>query len=517
MKLLPRHFAGIPVVAALVMTCAAAQAQTTAFTYQGKLSDAGIPANGDYEIKFGLADALSGGSVFNTLTKDPVTASDGVFTVELDYGAPAFIGFNRWIEVSVRPSGSVDPFEILSPRQTVTSTPYAIHAGSVNASSLIGQVTDANLATTLSVARSFTNPGNTFYGDGTNLTNLDADSVATGTLADTVLSSNVALRNGGNTFTGQNIIRNNITFDDATAGSRFSMRHDGASQTFRIRDAWSAVDLLSITKNGRVGIGTTNPARKLHVSTGSSGTVPSTNSSLVVESSGEASISLIAPSDQEQAIFFGNPGSAPNAGAIVFNPFGGTLSNGLVLRTDDTNRLAIAENGNVGIGTTNPGSKLTVSGMVETTSGGIKFPNGTVQTTAAIGSSTEYKKISYAEFLPNDSNNRVIRGSSFGTYAFAGELYAPIDLPGGARVTKITCNVADNVAANLVFEFRWGATLLASWDTSAVSGNEATVWTGLQTLNNTDVYNIRVLAVNGGWPGTVALAIRSIVIEWDLP
>lgn len=40
--------------------------------------------------------------------------------------------------------------------------------------------------------------------------------------------------------------------------------------------------------------------------------------------------------------------------------------------------------GNVGIGTTLPKSKLTVMGMIETTMGGIKFPDGTVQTTAAV-------------------------------------------------------------------------------------------------------------------------------------
>ncbi|MCR9143881.1 MAG: DUF2341 domain-containing protein [bacterium] len=38
--------------------------------------------------------------------------------------------------------------------------------------------------------------------------------------------------------------------------------------------------------------------------------------------------------------------------------------------------------GNVGVGTTSPGEKLSVDGIIETKSGGVKFPDGTIQTTA---------------------------------------------------------------------------------------------------------------------------------------
>ena len=41
--------------------------------------------------------------------------------------------------------------------------------------------------------------------------------------------------------------------------------------------------------------------------------------------------------------------------------------------------------GNVGIGTANPTAKLTVDGTIESISGGVKFPDGTTQTTAATG------------------------------------------------------------------------------------------------------------------------------------
>ena len=44
------------------------------------------------------------------------------------------------------------------------------------------------------------------------------------------------------------------------------------------------------------------------------------------------------------------------------------------------------KNDKVGIGTDNPAQKLSVAGVIESTSGGVKFPDGTTQSTAAGGS-----------------------------------------------------------------------------------------------------------------------------------
>lgn len=48
-------------------------------------------------------------------------------------------------------------------------------------------------------------------------------------------------------------------------------------------------------------------------------------------------------------------------------------------------RMRIDNLGNIGIGTTNAGSRVTVGGMVESISGGYRFPDGTVQSTAYNG------------------------------------------------------------------------------------------------------------------------------------
>src|SRR5436309_3473264 len=63
------------IVCALALWAAArhADAQGTAFTYQGRLMDAVVPANGDYELTFALFDDLgagnqAGGSLTNAPT-----------------------------------------------------------------------------------------------------------------------------------------------------------------------------------------------------------------------------------------------------------------------------------------------------------------------------------------------------------------------------------------------------------------------------------------------------------------
>jgi hypothetical protein len=106
----------------------AAFAQTTTFTYQGRLTDGGTPVNGTYDIQFMLFDALTGGSLQgspNTVTKPAVLVTNGVFTVQLDFGASGFPGADRFLDIGVKhPADST--YTPLAPRQQLTSTPYAI-------------------------------------------------------------------------------------------------------------------------------------------------------------------------------------------------------------------------------------------------------------------------------------------------------------------------------------------------------------------------------------------------------
>lgn len=99
----------------------------TAFTYQGKLEDNGNPANGSYDFQFLLYDAANAGAqVGTTQTLGDVAVQSGYFRVSLDFGAVAFGGGARWLQIEVRPGSSSGAYTPLSPRQEITPAPYAL-------------------------------------------------------------------------------------------------------------------------------------------------------------------------------------------------------------------------------------------------------------------------------------------------------------------------------------------------------------------------------------------------------
>ncbi len=102
-------------------------AQSTAITYQGRLTQAGAPATGQFDLQFTLKDALTGGAtIAGSITKTEVPVSAGIFTVELDFGAASFSGEDRWLEIAVRSSAGGGAFTTLTPRQPLTANPYSL-------------------------------------------------------------------------------------------------------------------------------------------------------------------------------------------------------------------------------------------------------------------------------------------------------------------------------------------------------------------------------------------------------
>ena len=100
-------------------------------------------------------------------------------------------------------------------------------------------------------------------------------------------------------------------------------------------------------------------------------------------------VSLRVGADGPYAILGKDLGS--NASAL------GNASGATALYANNAEVMRLSS-GNVGIGNTAPSSPLTVAGVIESTSGGVKFPDGTTQTSAASGGGglTEAQAIEYA-------------------------------------------------------------------------------------------------------------------------
>ena len=191
----------------LVAAPACLWAQSATFRYQGRLLNSGQPANGDFDLRFELADAVTNGNwVGPTLTNAPVTVTNGYFAVTLDFGAGVFDGSARWLEIGVRSNGSAQPYTVLSPRQAVTSVPYAAFAALAGSA-----VVSYNLA-----------------GGGATLTNIPGGMVQPGTITSnqidaatwqlaTATATNVVQAIGDPRYAGFNAGRGSITPYDCGA------------------------------------------------------------------------------------------------------------------------------------------------------------------------------------------------------------------------------------------------------------------------------------------------------------
>src|ERR1019366_4588508 len=201
--------------AAFLFLALAARAQTTAFTYQGQLNSSNTPVTGVYDFRFQICNASSV-VVAGPLTNAPVGVTNGLFTVTLNFGASVFDGSTRSLEIGVRGYGDTNAYALLSPRQTLTSVPYAIQSlNASNAVRLTAPLQATNLAGTIpnsllspnvavltnnvifSGSVTATNFNGNFTGNGYGLSNVPATSLI-GTIPDARLSANVALQSNPN-------------------------------------------------------------------------------------------------------------------------------------------------------------------------------------------------------------------------------------------------------------------------------------------------------------------------------
>jgi hypothetical protein len=153
-------------VAAVCWGLVTGTAVAVPFTYQGRLVDGTALANGNYELRFRLFDSVAAGTqVGGDVALPTVGVTNGLFTVQLEFGNGVFTGADRWLELSARPAGDPGALSVFDPRQPITAVPYALYslAGSGDAAALTsGLLPDARLSGNIARSADLLSFSNTF-------------------------------------------------------------------------------------------------------------------------------------------------------------------------------------------------------------------------------------------------------------------------------------------------------------------------------------------------------------------
>jgi hypothetical protein len=141
----------------------------------------------------------------------------------------------------------------------------------------------------------------------------------------------------------------------------------GDLRFFTTSDTSSPSEKMIITRGGNVGIGTTDPGNLLHIQSASSGFLGTYDSRYlsIIEAAGEAYYATYVPDNSFSGIRFNNTSGL----RAYIDYYHGTQGEYMLFSSQDSHRFAIGTSeklritstGNVGIGTTSPSYKLTVS------------------------------------------------------------------------------------------------------------------------------------------------------------
>ncbi|MGE0480019.1 MAG: hypothetical protein AB7Q17_06050 [Phycisphaerae bacterium] len=412
----------------------------SAFTFQGQLKAGGIPAAGPHAMVFRLFDASSGGNpVGPTLTFDglagnppPVTVVDGLFTVELEFGA-VFDGDRLWLDITVNGSALAPRSELAPvPHAAFASAPWTTTASNLSYSAGNVGIGTGNPATKLHIQDGRVRIGNTIdnknwefaYDDVANYFYIDEFGAG----------RRFVIENGGHVGIGTTDPNRHLVIKSAPAlnESTFVQIDSGGASgqysaielfdrgvvkwevgktninEFYVEEPGIARRFMIEPGSGYVGIGTSNPNRHLVVK---SQPALNENAWIQIDSGGtSAQYSGLELMDRGAAkwevgktnineFYIEEPGVArrltiqPGTGNIQLSDDASITNvdrivgwNDLRLYGDNIGGpdMYIHTNGNVGIGTTAPANKLTVNGIVEAI-GGVRFGDGTTQFTAGGG------------------------------------------------------------------------------------------------------------------------------------
>ncbi|HYE61723.1 MAG TPA: hypothetical protein VD997_06980 [Phycisphaerales bacterium] len=260
----------LPLALAIALAVPAlAQPLTTAFTYQGELSQSGTPANGTFDLRFALYEGLTGGvQVGSTLCVDDIVVTNGRFAVQLDFGAQ-FTGQQRYLEVLVRPDagagcGDASNYTTLLPRTELSAAPHAAFALSAASALSADTANSATSAQSAQTAAQATNAAQlngqppSFYTNAGNLTGTLPSTLLSGLYSNPLTLSSATNQFTG-TFTGSGAAITALNASNITTGTLANARTTGTpspvAHTLVLRDGSNgfsagAINATSFTGNG---------------------------------------------------------------------------------------------------------------------------------------------------------------------------------------------------------------------------------------------------------------------------
>ncbi|MFQ3611875.1 MAG: hypothetical protein SNJ72_10325 [Fimbriimonadales bacterium] len=200
------------------------------FTYQGMLKQNGQPVNGTLTMTFTLyrfGDPFPIGSITQN-----VSVQNGLFTVELDFGS---LWYDPWLELEIK-IGAAPNQTVLSPRVKLTGAPYAINA-------------------LYSMKPWEPNGSAIFYNNGNVGIGMNSPGARL-SLGSSNANTKLALwqGNAAGEIMGLGVMPNQFRLHLNSSGERFSFLN-----------APNGNELVTILGTGKVGIGTSNPAERLHI------------------------------------------------------------------------------------------------------------------------------------------------------------------------------------------------------------------------------------------------------------
>ena len=207
------------------------------FTYQGRLTDATLPATGSYDMIFRVYSAATGGDLIASATVASVPTLDGLIIAAPDFPTGTFTGATVYLDISVRHSGAT-LYSRLSPRQPITPAPLAMRSLNERWTPLSA----TRIRTDEGVTSVVINDVSPFFGDTALMVTSETPAGSLGGMYMNTLDAT------GIPYYGWSA--NRVSLAEA--------RVEGATNTFILRSA--TTDWIRISTEGRVGIGMTPTA-----------------------------------------------------------------------------------------------------------------------------------------------------------------------------------------------------------------------------------------------------------------